>query len=124
MLLQRFGHERCVDAVFEGNLLHREAGRHDVVRHRQRIGVAKVEFMLGGRYLVTVDRTYSFLRSTLLSAIGVRHRIAPQGYRNSREGDVTERSHTGYCGETEPTLPFAQVAAPEVPVEVERPPKG
>ena len=45
-------HERGVDAELMGDLLHREAVRHHLVGHRERVGVAQVDLVLRGRDLV------------------------------------------------------------------------
>ncbi len=44
--LEGLRHECRVDPVLECDLLHREAGRHEVVGHRERIGVPQVELVL------------------------------------------------------------------------------
>jgi hypothetical protein len=52
LALDRFGHERRVDPVLLGDLLHREAERHDVVRHRQSVREPQIDLVLGRRHLV------------------------------------------------------------------------
>ena len=51
-LLQRLRHERGVHAVLVRDLLHDEPERHDVVGHRERVGVAQVDLVLARRVLV------------------------------------------------------------------------
>ncbi len=50
--LQRLGHERCVYAVLQRHLLDGESGGHDVVRHRQGVGVPGDDLVLARRNLV------------------------------------------------------------------------
>src|SRR5690606_9372587 len=47
-----FGHERGVYPVLEGYFLHRQAERHDVVRHGEGIRVADDDLVLRRRHLV------------------------------------------------------------------------
>ena len=48
----RLRHERGVDAELVGDLLHGEAIGHHLVGHRERVGVAEVDLVLGRRDLV------------------------------------------------------------------------
>ena len=50
--LDRLGHERGVHAELGGDLLHDLAERHDVVGHRERVGVAQVDLVLARAELV------------------------------------------------------------------------
>ena len=46
------GHERRVHAEVARDLLHDDPERHDVVGHRERVGVAQVDLVLARRVLV------------------------------------------------------------------------
>ena len=49
---QRFGHEGGEDPAFGRDLAYEQAERHDVVGHRERVGVAEVDLVLAGSVLV------------------------------------------------------------------------
>ena len=52
---ERLGHERRVRAVRDRDLLDHVPERHDVVGHRQRVGVAQVDLLLARRDLVVAE---------------------------------------------------------------------
>ena len=55
VLREGLGHERRVDPVLPRGLLDHDAVGHEVVGHRQRVGVAQVDLVLAGRDLVVAE---------------------------------------------------------------------
>ena len=49
---QGLGHEGGIDAMAHGDLLDHEPVGHGIVRHGEGIGVAQVDFVLAGGYLM------------------------------------------------------------------------
>ena len=52
---ERFRHEGRLDALTRGDLAHDDAEGHDVVGHRQGVGVAQVDLVLAGGALVVAE---------------------------------------------------------------------
>jgi hypothetical protein len=55
LVQQGLGHERGVQPLLEGDLLHDQAEGHQVVRGRQGVGVAQVDLLLPGTALVVAE---------------------------------------------------------------------
>ena len=75
--LDRLGHERGVHAELVGDLLHDQAERHDVVGHRERVGVAQVDLVLARAVLVeaVLDRDAHRLERDDRLAAQVAHHV-------------------------------------------------
>ena len=88
--LERFGHERRVDAVAGGDLADREPERHHRVGHREGVGVAQVDLLLARCVLVeaVLDRdAHGLERADRLLAQLARHVV----HRVVEEAAVVER---------------------------------
>jgi hypothetical protein len=79
---QRLGHEGGVHAPLVGDLLHDHLERHDVVGHRQRVGVAQVDLVLAGRVLVVRVADGDAHR------LQVQHRLLPEVAGDVGDGEV------------------------------------
>ena len=83
---ERLGHERGVRAVRDRDLFDHVPERHDVVGHRQRVGVAQVDLLLARRDLVVaeLDRDAERPRARRRRRAGSRARRRGWSCRSSR----------------------------------------
>ncbi len=79
---ERLGHERRVHALRDRDLFDHVPERHDVVGHRQRVGVAQVDLLLAGRHLVVAELDRD------AQALERRHRLAAEVVRRVVAGHV------------------------------------